>query len=381
MPRLRQRVVRVAFASALCALVAQPGFAQPASPPAVPVGIVVAAARPISRSIDFVGRVEAIDRVGIRARVSAFLTDVLFTEGSIVKAGDKLLQLEKDPLVAAMEQAQGALVQASAALTNATLQRARAEELVRTSAVSVAVRDERVAAEQSAQGSVVRAQADVKSAAINLGYTAIFAPVTGRIGRMAVTRGNLVGPDSGVLVTIVSQDPMYVVFQVSQREFLTLQKQGNSQGAGGASIVKLRYADGSPYPADGRVDFVDVSVDRATDTVQVRARVPNPTGALVDGQFMRVSVQGEKPVERLVIPQAALIADQEGVYVFVVEGGKAVVKRIKTGTEIGPDIAVEQGLAAGDQVVVTGLALLRPGSAVIATPVPQSVRSTTPTGG
>jgi membrane fusion protein (multidrug efflux system) len=359
----------------LMAGLAFPALAQP-TPQAVPVGVVMAQRQPVARSVDFVGRVEAIERVGLRARVSAFLEEVLFTEGSTVKAGDPMLRLDKAPLQAAMEQTQGALAQASAALTNATLQRARADELVRTNATSVATRDERVAAERSAQGSMIRAQADVKTAAINLGYADITAPITGKVGRVAVTQGNLVGPESGVLATIVSQDPMYVVFPVSQREFLALQKRGEAATDRKSLVVKLRFADGSPYDQDGRIDFVDVSVDRATDTVTVRARVPNPQEHLVDGQFVRVAVQGDKPEEKVVVPQAALIADQEGIYVFVAEGGKAVVKRIKTGGEVGPNVVVESGLAGGEQVVMTGLGLLRPGSPVVANPIPQAARAT-----
>ncbi len=341
---------------------------QPAGQP-TPVGTVIAARQPVTQGVDFVGRVEAIDRVEIRARVTGFLTDTFFKEGSIVHEGDKLFQIDPAPFEAAVQEAQGALLQAQGALTNASVQRARAEELVKTSATSVAVRDERIAAEKNAQGAVAIADANLKTATINLGYTTITAPVTGKIGRAKVTRGNVVGPDSGPLVLIVSQDPMYVTFPVSQREFLRIRQDGGNAHRD-SLVVKLRFADGSPYAQDGKIDFVDVTVNRSTDTVSVRARVPNPDGVLTDGEFMRVAVQGDKPEEKVVVPQAALLADQEGIYVFVVQDGKAVVKRIKPGGEVGTNTIVEQGLSGGEQVVVSGLQALRPGAPVVASPMP-----------
>ena len=350
--------------------------AQQAPGQSIPVGTVIATKQPVNRGVDFVGRVEAIDRVEVRARVTGFLQQTFFKEGETVKEGDKLFQIDPAPFEAAVQQAQGALLQAQGALTNASVQRSRAEELVKTSATSVATRDERVAAEKNAQGAVAMADADLKTATINLGYTTIISPITGRIGRAKVTKGNVVGPDSGPLVLIVSQDPMYVTFPVSQREFLRVRQEGHKADRD-SLVVKLRFADGTAYSHDGKIDFVDVTVNRGTDTVSVRAQVPNPDGVLTDGEFMRVAVQGDAPEEKVVIPQAALLADQEGVYVFVVQDGKAVVKRIKTGGEVGTGVAVDQGLTGGEQVVVSGLQTLRPGAPVVASPMPAPATSVT----
>ena len=350
--------------------------AQQAPGQSIPVGTVIATKQPVNRGVDFVGRVEAIDRVEVRARVTGFLQQTFFKEGETVKEGDKLFQIDPAPFEAAVQQAQGALLQAQGALTNASVQRSRAEELVKTSATSVATRDERVAAEKNAQGAVAMADADLKTATINLGYTTIISPITGRIGRAKVTKGNVVGPDSGPLVLIVSQDPMYVTFPVSQREFLRVRQEGHKADRD-SLVVKLRFADGAAYSHDGKIDFVDVTVNRGTDTVSVRAQVPNPDGVLTDGEFMRVAVQGDAPEEKVVIPQAALLADQEGVYVFVVQDGKAVVKRIKTGGEVGTGVAVDQGLTGGEQVVVSGLQTLRPGAPVVASPMPAPATSVT----
>jgi membrane fusion protein (multidrug efflux system) len=374
------RVARSILFAALVLLDSHGAVHAQATAPAIPVGVTKAVLQPIIRSTDFVGRVEALEKVNLRARVSGYLEGVLFTEGGVVKEGDKLFQVDPAPYQAALERAQGALVQAGATLTNAALQRARADELVRTQATSQATRDDRVAAEQSARGALVLAQADVKTAQINLDYTDIAAPITGRIGRAAVTRGNLVGPESGVLATIVSQDPMAVVFPVSQREFLALHK-AEAPTDPGKLVVRLHFADGSSYAQPGTIDFVNVTVDRATDTVLVRARVANGGGQLVDGQYVRVAVEAEKPVEKVVVPQASLIADQSGLYVFIVKDGKAEMARVKTSGEIGPNVVVESGLEGGELVVVNGVLLLRPGAAVVATPIPATGELPTKVGG
>jgi membrane fusion protein (multidrug efflux system) len=343
-------------------------LAQQPAPTAVPVGTVMAEKRAITQTADFVGRIEAVNRVDIRARVTGYLEDVLFKDGSTVAEGAPLFRIERAPFEAAVEQAQGVLEKAQGALQNATVQRQRAEELLKTSAGSVAIRDQRVAEEKGAQGDATTAEANLKTAQINLGYTEIKAPIAGRIGRTKVTKGNVVGPDSGVLAQIVSDDPMYVTFPVSQREFLAL-KTNRLPADGSAPLVSLKFSDGSTYDQKGRVDFVDVSVERATDTVLVRATLPNPSGRLLDGTLVRVAVQADKSEEKVLVPQAALIADQQGSYVFAVEDGKAVVKRVKVGAEAGSYVAIEQGLAGNEQIVIQGLQNLRPGVPVLASPV------------
>jgi membrane fusion protein, multidrug efflux system len=356
------------------AAVAQQAPGQP-----IPVGTVVATKQPVTQATEFVGRVEAVDRVDVRARVTGFLQQTFFKEGDAIKEGDKLFQIDPAPFEATLQQARGALFQAQGTLTNATTQRARADELVKTAATSVAVRDDRVAAERSAQGGVEMAEANEKTASINLGYTTILAPISGRIGRATVTRGNVVGPDIGSLVLIVSQNPMYVTFPVSQREFLRLREEGSKTHQDGYE-VKLRFANGTAYDQDGKIDFVDVTVNKATDTILVRARVANPANALTDEQFMRVAVQGDKPQEKIVVPQAALLADQEGLYVFVAQDGKAVVKRVKTGAGVGTGIVIEQGLSGGELVITFGLQSLLPGAPVTASPAPAAI-TVAPSGG
>jgi membrane fusion protein (multidrug efflux system) len=349
-----------------------PSQAQQAQPTAIPVGTVKAERKPISRTLDFVGRVEAIDRVQVRARVTGYLDEVLFQEGDLIQEGAPLYRIEKDQFEAAVGQAQGALERSKAAKVLSELQLQRAQDLLDRQAGSVVARDQARAADQQAAGTIMQDEASLQTAKINLGYTDIVSPITGKVGRTNITKGNVVGPDSGVLTTIVSQDPMYVTFPVSQREFLRAQEQGRQPDVK-AIKVRLRFADGTVYDQTGQINFVDVSVDRTTDTVIVRATVPNPKGALIDGQLVRVDLQSGTPEEKVVVPQSALLADQQGVYVFVVEDGKAAVRRIRPGGASGTNVVIDEGLAGGEQVIVDGLQNVRPGALVRAAPLPSSL--------
>ena len=349
-------------------------IAQAQQPGAATVSVIKAEKRPVTESVRFVGRIQAIERVDIRARVTGYLEDVLFKDGDLVKTGTPLYRIEKGPFEAAVEQAKAAKLRAQALLENATLQLQRSEELLKTSATSIAVRDERLATQKAAQGDLTGAEAALKTAEINLAYTDINSPIDGRIGRTAVTRDNVVGPDSGVLTTIVSSNPMYVTFPVSQREFIRIFPPGRDrQTAINNSKVVVQLSNGPVYPHTGKIDFVDVKVDQSTDTVAVRATLPNPDGRLVDGQLVQVSVEGDKPEERIVVPQAALIADQQGIYVFIVEDGKAAIRRVKVGQTVGGSIVVTEGLNGGELVATTGLQGLRPGLPVLAVPTQQPI--------
>jgi membrane fusion protein, multidrug efflux system len=353
--------------SLVCALTVAPVFGQQSSPPSIPVGVVKAERKAVDKTLEIVGRVEAINSVDVRARVTGYLEDVQFQEGAIVKEGAPLYQIEKGLFEAAVEQAQGSLERSKGALTLAIIQRQRAEELLVKQAGTAVARDQAVAQEQQARGAVLSDEANLKTAQINLGYTNITSPIAGRIGRTKLTKGNVVGPDAGVLTTIVSLDPTYVTFPISQREFLKAQQAAQKPDIKGVK-VRIRFSDGKMYDQVGEINFIDTSVNRGTDTILVRATIANSNYTLVDGQFVNVILQGSKPQEKLVVPLSALIADQEGVYVFAVEEGKAVVKRLKVGERIGGDITVESGLDAGELVVVEGLQTLRPGAPVLAAP-------------
>jgi membrane fusion protein (multidrug efflux system) len=336
-------------------------------PLAVSVGVVKAERRPIAQSGEYVGRVEASSRVEIRARITGFLEDVLFKEGDLIKEGAPLYRIEKGLFEAQVRQAEGALERSEAAKALSALQLSRAEELVQKSAGTVAARDQARAQDQQAEGAVMSDEANLATARINLGYTDIVTPITGKVGRTNITKGNVVSSESGPLTVVVSQDPMYVTFPVSQRDFLREQAAGRKVDISNVK-ARLRFADGRTYQQDGSINFVDVQVDRNTDTILVRATFPNPAGMLVDGQFVRIKVESGTPEEKVVIPQAALIADQEGVYVFADEDGKATVKRVRPGSTTDMGVVIEQGLSGGELVIVDGLLLVRPGIEVRATP-------------
>ena len=239
---------------------------------------------------------------------------------------------------------------------------------MKTDTASRALLDERMANQKIAQGEMVTADANLKTANVNLGYTQILAPIAGQIGRTNVTKGNVVSPDSGPLTVIVSRDPMYVVFPVSQRLFLGIKGEQARKSTGEALAVRIRFSNGTTYYQIGLINFVDVQVDQATDAVLVRATLANPNGLLIDGQLVRVAVEADKPEEKVLVPQSALIVDQQGPYVFLVEDGKAVVRRLKLAGESGPSAIVQDGLKGGEQVIVQGVESLRAGTPVIASP-------------
>jgi membrane fusion protein (multidrug efflux system) len=238
---------------------------QPSAPQAVPVTTVIAQERPVAQAKDFVGRVEAVERVEVRARVTGYLDAVLFKEGEVVKEGQPLYRIEPDLFKPAVEQAQGALQGTKASKELSKVELDRANQLLEKTYGTPQKRDQAKAADDNAAANIIKAQADLDTAKINLAYTDIRSPITGKIGRTKVTKGNVVSPDSGVLTTIVSQDPMYVVFPVSRREFLALRTQGNGKPADRESVaVTVRFSDGTVYGEKGRINFVSASTRRRT---------------------------------------------------------------------------------------------------------------------
>ncbi len=356
-----------------CILLALWGISSPASAQstqeAVPVGVVTAERKPVNETLDFVGRVDAMQRVEVKARITGYLENVLFKEGDLIKEGAPLYSIEKGLFQAAVEQAEGQLERSKAAKVLTEVQLQRAEELLAKGSGTTVARDQAFAADESAKGAIMVDEANLQTAKINLGYASITSPISGKVGKTNLTKGNVVTPQSGSLTVIVSQDPMYVTFPVSQREFLRAQQAGHAVDITGIKAA-LQFADGSAYKHPGEINFVDVTVDRGTDTVLARATFPNPEFALIDGQLVRVGLESKTAVEKIVIPQAALISDQEGIYVFIVSDGKAAVRRIKTAGPSGTGIIVEQGLTGGEQVIVEGIQGLRRDVAVRATPLP-----------
>jgi membrane fusion protein, multidrug efflux system len=365
----------LAWKSAMCALsvttscgIAGAQSAPP--PPAVSVTPVVT--REVTETIDYIGRLTAIEKVDIVARVQGFLEERNFKEGQYVKTGDLLFRIEQATYKAAVEQAQATLAKAKATEVNAKLQFERGKELVRNQNIPQSTLDQRAADEAAAQASVMEAQAALDQAEINLGYTEVRSPIDGRIGLAIVTKGNLVQTSSGKLATIVSQDPIYVTFQVSQRNLLDyFRRRAEDPGKNTHVNVRIKLPNGTIYPHPGMSDFLDVQVDPTTDTVTVRATVPNPEHVLIPGGVVGVTVERGAPKSTLTIPQAAVLLDQAGRYVLVVGSDKKVEqRRITAGADQGRDIVVSDGLKEGEQVIVEGIQKVRPGQVVTATVVP-----------
>ena len=385
-------VIRLLATTLLTITTGAAGRTQPApsGPPAV--GVVEAIRRPITETSEFLGRIDAINRVNVVARVTAFLEERLFNEGAEIKKGDQLYRLERGPFEAdlASKQAQVAQLQATLELAKLTTERART--LLGGPAGQQSTFDAALANERSLEAQVQAAQAQVQASQINLGYTVISAPIDGKIGRTAVTEGNVVGPSSGVLTTIVSQDPMYVTFPVPLRQGLELRERYAPQGGLEAVVIKLRLPDGRMYGQSGKLNFVDNTIAQSTDTITVRGEIANPilrapsaagvtVHELTDGEFVTVVLEGVQPVEVLAIPRAAVLSDQQGDYVLVVDpDNKAEQRRILLGQSTPTIASVISGLAAGDKVIAEGLQRVRRGQTVSPGPASPLILSSMKTG-
>lgn len=362
--------------------------AQPAAPPPPAVGVVEAAKRPITETSEFLGRIQAVNQVNVVARVTAFLEKRLFREGTEIKAGDELYRLERGPFEADLAAKKGIVAQLEATLDNAKLTTERARTLLSGPAGQQSTYDAAVANQRALEAQVQSAQAQVQASQINLDYTIIRSPIDGKIGRTAVTEGNVVSPASGVLTTIVSQDPMYVVFPVSVRAGLELRDRYATRGGFNAVVIRLRLPDGRLYGETGKLDFLDNTVAQSTDTVIVRGVIANPplhnpsvteggtVRELTDGEFATVLLEGVQPVEVVAIPRAAVLSDQQGDYVFVVgPDNKAEQRRIQLGQSTSTVASVLSGLAVGEKVVAEGLQRVRPGQPVSPGPASALIES------
>ena len=364
--------IRSSTTAVLIGLLATPyalsASAQQAGPP--PAVLVQAVeAKPLSEQLEFIGRAAAVDKVDLRARVKGYLGPRKFTDGGPVKKDQVLFTIEREPYQAAVDQKTAARDAAKAALTNAEGQLKRAAELLRTNTGTQVTYDLRLSEQLQAKAAVEQAEADLRDAQIQLSYTEIRSPITGRIGRATVSPGNVVGPDSGVLATVVSDQPMRVLFPVTQRELLDSRRDGTKDGS--TLVVQVRLADGSLYTEKGKIDFIDVTVDARTDGQIVRAEFANADTALTDGQTLRVVIEAKNPISVLAVQQAAIAIDQTGPFVFVVNDKNVVEQRkIKVGVSRDGLAAIEEGLKAGDKVIVQGQQKVRPGMTVNPSPAP-----------
>ena len=357
----------------------------PGAPPAV--GVVRAERQQITQTDEFIGRIQSIGRVALVARVSAYLEKRLFVEGSEVKKGDLLYILEQPPFQAQVDADKATVAQLEAQHTYAEQQLARSTYLMKTPAGQQQTVDQDTSNERSLAAQVASAKAQLETAEINLGYTEIRAPIDGKISATEVTEGNVVSPTSGTLANLVSQDPMYVNFPVSVRAGLDLRNRYEEKGGAGfnAVVLKLRLPDGRIYGQEGKLDYVSPTVATSTDTITARGVFPNPLipgvsanapapRELFDGEFVTVLQEGVEPITVLAVPRAAVLSDQQGDYVYVVDVQNRAQRRpIQLGQSTPSTAVVSNGLKEGELVISKGLQRVRPGEVVSpgpATPPP-----------
>ncbi|MCR9185700.1 MAG: efflux RND transporter periplasmic adaptor subunit [Halieaceae bacterium] len=360
-------------APAVCSLLLLAACSEPPSTPP-PVGVVVDTVRvePYQAQSVYVGRLVARDDVTIRASVSGYLQERSFNEGEQVQAGDVLYVIDPSEYAAALAIARADLASAKANQTNAQRNYQRGLELLPKNAISQVEMDNLTAQKLDADARIESAQAQVTAAEVNLGFTTIKAPISGRIGRSQVSPGDLVGPSSGDLTTLVSIDPIEALFQVSEATYIDQISQrvtANPTVDDLKSIeVTLELADGLQYPEVGQIDYFGNRIDAATGTMEARARIPNPYGLLVPGQYVRVTLQDTALKDGLFVPLAAVQADQQGAFVLVVtENGTVQRSNAELGERLDDRVLVTGGLQAGDRVIVRGLQQVRPGMPVTIT--------------
>jgi membrane fusion protein (multidrug efflux system) len=359
---------------------AQPG---PGGPPAV--GVVRVERQQITQTDEFIGRIQAVGRVSLLARVTGYLEKRMFVEGDEVKKGDLLYQLEQPPFQAQVDASKANVEQLEAQYRNALITLQRNKELLSRQATPQSNVDSALAAERGLAAQIDGAKAQQRIAEINLEYTEIRAPIDGKISSTSLTEGNVVSPTSGTLATIVSQDPMYVIFSIAQRTALDLRARYAAKGGFAAVVIKVRLPDGKIYAHDGKLNYVAPTVAENTDTITLRGEIPNPVlpgfkagqpGAreLSDGEFVTVLLEGVQPITVLGIPRAAVLSDQQGDYVYLVDAqNKAQVRRIQQGQSTPSTAVITGGLEEGELVISEGVQRVRPGEAVSpgpATPQP-----------
>ncbi|EPR3206893.1 efflux RND transporter periplasmic adaptor subunit [Enterobacter hormaechei] len=341
---------------------------QHAQAPQVSVHIVKSA--PLAVKTELPGRTDAYRVAEVRPQVSGIILHRNFTEGSDVKAGESLYQIDPATYQAAYDNAKGELVKAQAAANIAHLTVKRYVPLVGTQYVSKQEYDQAVATAQQADASVVAAKAGVESARINLAYTKVTSPINGRIGKSSVTEGALVtNGQSTALATVQQLDPIYVDVTQSSSDFMRLKQQTSLQ-KGDTSSVELLMENGQPYPLKGTLQFSDVTVDESTGSITLRALFPNPQHMLLPGMFVRARIDEGTQPDAILVPQQGVTRTPRGdATVLVVNDKNQVESRTVVAPQaIGDRWLITEGLKNGDRVIISGLQKVRPGVTVVAIP-------------
>jgi membrane fusion protein (multidrug efflux system) len=341
-----------------------------AAPPRV-VEVVVdeVTSEPYLPKSQYVGRLHAEEDVAIQAKIPGYVLSRDFREGDLVQAGDVLYTIDSSEYEAALARAKADLAAAVANQANAARNFNRGKELLPKGAISASEMDNITAIKLEADARIEASKAEVTSAEVNLGFTTMTAPITGRIGRSMVSAGDLVGPSSGSLTTLVSIDPIDALFQVSEDAYVAAQSsrlKGDISPEALLDIeVTLELTNGVMYPEVGKIDYFANRIDASTGTLEARAKIPNSHSMLVPGQYVRVILQDTNFVEGVFVPQAAVQADQQGSFVLLVDGSSVVARRnVELSGRFDDKVLVKKGVEVGDRVIVRGLQQVRPGMPV-----------------
>jgi len=331
-----------------------------ASPQALPVPVAVIEEHEVTTWDEFSGRLEAVERVDVRSRVAGQVKSVHFTEGALVKRDDLLVTIDPDPYAAEVDRAQAQVVAAQARVNYTKSEHQRAQRLWDESAIARRELDERVNAAQEAEANLRAAQAALQSARLNLGYTQVRAPVSGRVGRLEITAGNLVaaGPGAPVLTNLVSINPIYASFDADEHVVLRALQEGKQ----GIAVEAETVTNGGKQ-LRGRLQLIDNQVNTRSGTVRVRAVFDNRDGSLMPGQYVKLRMGRSKPEQALLVSERAVGTDQSKRFVFVVgPDNKAIWREVTLGGTANGQRIVTSGLEAGERIVVNGLQRVRPGA-------------------
>ena len=354
------------------AALAPVAFAQGGPPQAPPVTVAKPVVKEIVEQDDYTGRFEAADAVELRARVSGYLEAVRFRDGQIVREGDLLFVIDKRLYQSTLARATAAVNAAQTRLDFARLDFERFERLARSGTAPERQLEQTRQTFQQAQADIAALRADQETARLNLGFTEIRSPLSGRIGRKLVSEGNLVSADQTLLATVVSIDPIYLNFDIDERSYIayTRRVQAGEQQSGRAGAgfdVRAGLLDERDMPRIGRLEFLDNRIDPASGTMRARATFPNKDGLLTPGLFGRVQVPGSNPYKAVLIPEEAIGADQDRRFVWVVaDDGSVAIRLIRPGPRIDGYRIVRTGLDGSERIVVVGLQRVRPGGRVTA---------------
>jgi len=340
-----------------------------APPPPPPPGVVCVPAikQDVARIHEYIGQIVAEDWVDLVARVEGYLIKQNFEEGSIVKKDDLVFEIDPRPFEAQVKEAEGQLVHAQASLTYADIQVERNKTLVKQDAASQKDLDTANMNQGVSKGEVLVAEGQLEVAKINLGYTKITAPFDGKIGTCPISVGNLVGPTINTnLSKIVRMNPVKVEFNVPEPIVVSLtQRDGDIERVAAEVTPKLILSNGTEYPLDGKIYFADNNINTVTGTLLIRARFENPKNILTPGQYVRVKIERKEKTPSILIPAIAIIRDQTGEIVYVVDKDSKVERRlVKTGQISGLNIVILEGLSEGENVIVQGILKVRPGVTV-----------------